>query len=233
MSYIIDKTFYNDGKSDVREWITVKGVHVPIKDGETKEQAVKNFIDKKDKNQESLGSRLKGKLTKKISAQDAHSFISRFGSTGGGSGYSEGESVNAAVARSKGLATAKDIARALKDEGFDISDTDIDDLLSVEEWHHTGKNFDRTNFYDVSDIDEEDVKKLSDLNKKAKKDKKESKKLTSDLDKLSIEDLFDAYIKETGEGGTLDTIKMMFGNKKRDMRRYMTGMIRQKRSENV
>ena len=36
----------NGTKDDV-EWITVKGNHIPVKDGQTKEQAVKEFLEKK------------------------------------------------------------------------------------------------------------------------------------------------------------------------------------------
>ena len=36
----------NGTKDDV-EWITVKGNHIPVKDGQTKEQAVKEFLENK------------------------------------------------------------------------------------------------------------------------------------------------------------------------------------------
>lgn len=38
---------------DIKEWITVKGNHIPIKKGQTKEEAVKSFLDEKKKKDES------------------------------------------------------------------------------------------------------------------------------------------------------------------------------------
>ena len=49
MAYLVDKMFSNDKSDGIREWITVKGVHVPIKEGQTKEEAVKDFVDSKQK----------------------------------------------------------------------------------------------------------------------------------------------------------------------------------------
>lgn len=39
----------NAEKDDELEWITVKGNHIPVKKGQTKEEAVKEFLDKKEK----------------------------------------------------------------------------------------------------------------------------------------------------------------------------------------
>nr|DAG43207.1 MAG TPA: Minor capsid component [Caudoviricetes sp.] len=45
-----------NAKDDV-EWITVKGNHIPIKDGQTKEQAVKEFLEKKGKQSKTNNSK--------------------------------------------------------------------------------------------------------------------------------------------------------------------------------
>lgn len=48
---LMEEENYNESDEEKGEWITVKGSHIFIKDGESKEKAVKDFIAKKEKSE--------------------------------------------------------------------------------------------------------------------------------------------------------------------------------------
>jgi hypothetical protein len=61
-------------KREIERWITVKGVHVPIFEGQTKEEAVKNYISKEEHEKQTQIAKNKEQASKasnkKISSQD-------------------------------------------------------------------------------------------------------------------------------------------------------------------
>ena len=97
---------------------------------------------------------LKKNLTK--TAKRDYSLYQGAGSSGNGLGYSElnQKSVNALNAEADGLASAKDIAKELsKDPRFKgVKESNIASVLKPSEWHHTGKDFAKTNYYDVENL---------------------------------------------------------------------------------
>jgi hypothetical protein len=50
---------------EIKQWITINGVHVPIFEGQSKDEAVKNYIDKKSEG-ESKSSKKKAEVSSKI-----------------------------------------------------------------------------------------------------------------------------------------------------------------------
>lgn len=123
------------------------------------ENSYKNIMPPKETsssnvdNAEDFINNLKNRLKKSYGRDYS---IYQGGNSGAGKGYSQayGKSVNAIEAEENGLATAKDIVRELKkDKRFtNITEKDIIRNLRPSEWHHTGKNFKETNYYDVEDL---------------------------------------------------------------------------------
>ncbi|MBP3545830.1 MAG: hypothetical protein J6K16_01705 [Alphaproteobacteria bacterium] len=156
---------------------------------------------------------IKQSLIKPISAEVRSRAIASFGSSGGGRGYmSTGDSTNAEIARSKGLATASEISKAFKKLGFNISAKIIEQTQDVEEWHHTGKNFKETNFYNVEDFDIDaiyDELKFENYIKKQEQARREKVKALG-FDKLSLEEL----AKMNGLPSEQSLLSMFKGKKK-------------------
>lgn len=90
------------------KWITVKGNHILVEDGQTVEKAISDFIEKK--------------------------------STGG---YSDKNKSNRAIAAE--LSDKDNITNLSKKLG--ISSSELRDTLFTNEWHHTNKNYTKTNYY--------------------------------------------------------------------------------------
>jgi hypothetical protein len=149
-----------------------------------------------------------------------------------GRGYTEqGDSVNAEIARSNGLATAKEISKAFKKQGIDISADAIESSQSPQEWHHIGKDMKETNFFDVEEFDINSLQKEIILEAKQRQRQLSfnDKVKEQGWDKLSGEDLYKEYQKITGEkyGSYEDTLKMFNGNKNKS-RDYLYSFMLQK-----
>ena len=61
---IINKFNNVNNDDDIKEWITVKGNHIPIKEGETKKEAVEKFINKKWTKKEEVPRTIKKTIEK-------------------------------------------------------------------------------------------------------------------------------------------------------------------------
>lgn len=68
--------------------------------------------------------------------------------------WSEGKSNNAVIAEESGLMTASRLAKwASRWKRFrGCTASDIKEILSPSEWHHTSKFFNRTNYYNPLDL---------------------------------------------------------------------------------
>jgi hypothetical protein len=137
-----------------------------------------------------------------------------------GRGYTEqGDSVNAEIAKSNGLATAKEISKAFKKQGIDISADAIETSQSPQEWHHIGKDMKEINFFDVEEFDIDSLQKeiMFEAKQKQKQQSFNDKIKEQGWDKLSGEDLYKEYQKITGEkyGSYEDTLKMFNKNNKK------------------
>lgn len=173
---------------------------------------------------------IKKELTKKLSAEAYGKSLKSLYKPGGGSGYLESgkESINAQIARSKGLATAKEISRALKKAGYNVDEYDVEELLGVEEYHHIGRNFKKVNFYDIEGLLDNDsdkelirISKLNDKTKETKKKKMEPYKKSSDAE------LFQKYKEVTGDKEvTWDVTRNMFKTRS-EVREYLAAIISQ------
>ena len=173
---------------------------------------------------------VKQSLIKPISDEVRNRAIAGFYSSGGGRGYtSTGDSTNAEIARSKGLATASEISKAFKKLGFNIPAKIIEQTQDAEEWHHTGKNFKETNFYNVEDFDIDaiyDELKSENYLKKIQQAKREKAKALG-LDKLSLDEL----AKMLGNPSE-QSLLSMFKGKKKAAREYAEGILVQQDEDN-
>lgn len=90
------------------EWITVKGNHIPVKKGQSREDAIEQFIEDK-----------------------------RTGA------YSDRNKSNRSiVAELEGKDNITTLSKKLK-----IPSKELKDTLFTDEWHHTNKNYTKTNYY--------------------------------------------------------------------------------------
>ena len=177
---------------------------------------------------ENLLRDIKKTLTKPVSSEVLSKTISTFNKTQGGRGYTEtGDSVQAEIARSQGLATAQEISKAFKNKGINISISTIENSQVADEWHHIGKNMKKTNFYDVENFD------IDELLQEQKQEirEKERDKLFKDnvkklgLDKLKDDDLYKKYQEATGEKyGSFDSTVRMFDSR-RKAKNYLYSFI--------
>jgi hypothetical protein len=95
-------------KKEPKEWITVKGNHIPIYEGQTKEDAIQDFLENKQ--------------------------------TGG---YSERNKSNRSIAAElEGKSNISELAKKLG-----VKSSEINGVLYTDEWHHTNKNFKKTEYY--------------------------------------------------------------------------------------
>lgn len=150
---------------------------------------------------------IKKRLTKELSSEALSKRLSSGGRAGSGYLESGGESVNASIARSQGLGTAKDIVRELKKEGYDVKETDLRDFIEPSEWHHTGKSMAKTDFYDIEDIDEDALNKISEYNKKQHNFDELKNKAWAKYEILSEKDLLERYKEATGDYWIPETLK--------------------------
>lgn len=150
---------------------------------------------------------IKKRLIKELSSEALSKRLSSGGKAGSGYLESGGESVNAEIARSQGLGTAKDIVRELKKEGYDVKETDLRDFIEPSEWHHTGKSMAKTDFYDIEDIDEEALNKISEYNKKRHNFDKLKTEAWAKYKNLSEKDLLERYKEATGDYWIPDSFK--------------------------
>lgn len=173
---------------------------------------------------------IKKELTKKLSAEAYGKSLKSLYKPGGGSGYLESgkESINAQIARSKGLATAKEISRALKKAGYNVDEYDVEELLGVEEYHHIGRNFKKVNFYDIEGLlDNDSDKELIRISKLNDKTKETKKKKMEPYKKLSDAELFQKYKEVTGDKEvTWDVTRNMFKTRS-EVREYLAAIISQ------
>lgn len=95
-------------QEEPEEWITVKGNHIPIRKGQSKEDAIQKFIEDKQ--------------------------------TGG---YSEKNKSNRAIAAE--LEEKSNVSQLAKKLG--VKSSDINGVLYTDEWHHTNKNYTKTDYY--------------------------------------------------------------------------------------
>lgn len=177
---------------------------------------------------ENLLRDIKKTLTKPVSSEVLSKTISTFNKTQGGRGYTEtGDSVQAEIARSQGLATAQEISKAFKNKGINISISTIENSQVADEWHHIGKNMKKANFYDVENFD------IDELLQEQKQEirEKERDKLFKDnvkklgLDKLKDDDLYKKYQEATGEKyGSFDSTVRMFDSR-RKAKNYLYSFI--------
>lgn len=150
---------------------------------------------------------IKKRLTKELSSEALSKRLSSSGKAGSGYLESGGESVNAEIARSQGLGTAKDIVRELKKEGYDVEESNLRDFIEPSEWHHTGKSMAKTDFYDIEDIDEEALNKVSEYNKKQHNFDELKNKAWAKYKSLSENDLLERYKEATGDYWIPETLK--------------------------
>ena len=150
---------------------------------------------------------IKKRLTKELSSEALRKRLSSAGKAGSGYLESGEESVNAEIARSQGLGTAKDIVRELKKEGYDVKESDLRDFIEPSEWHHTGKSMAKTDFYDIEDIDEDALNKISEYNKKQHNFDELKNKAWTKYKSLSEKDLLERYKEATGNYWVPETLK--------------------------
>ena len=177
---------------------------------------------------ENLLRDIKKTLTKPVSSAVLSKTISTFNKTQGGRGYTEtGDSVQAEIARSQGLATAQEISKAFKNKGINISISTIENSQVADEWHHIGKNMKKTNFYDVENFD---IDELLQEQKQAIREKERDKLFKDNvkklgLDKLKDDDLYKKYQEATGEKyGSFDSTVRMFDSR-RKAKNYLYSFI--------
>jgi hypothetical protein len=150
---------------------------------------------------------IKKRLTKELSSEALSKRLSSAGKIGSGYLESGGESVNASIARSQGLGTAKDIVRELKKEGYDVEESNLKGFIEPSEWHHVGKSMTKTDFYDIEDIDEDALNEVSEYNKKQHNFDELKNKAWAKYKSLSEKDLLERYKEATGDYWIPETLK--------------------------
>lgn len=161
---LIDETLGNRGGFETVQELEAqaKKEAAPLwEDLNKKGDLAKPAINAMPGDDENLVNIIKNNL-KKTSRRD-YSILQGIGSQGSGRGYSvtNQKSVNAINAEANGLATAEDIAKELRKypEFKGVSAADIRGIMTPQEWHHTGKNFKKTNYYDIETLLDENLGK--------------------------------------------------------------------------
>ena len=179
--------------------------HPRDEDGKFTDGAGGSSGEKSDKSKLDIAG-IKKKLTKELSSEALNKRLNSVGKTGSGYLNSGGESVNASIARSQGLGTAKDIVRELKKAGYDVNETDLRYFIEPSEWHHTGKNMAKTDFYNIENIDEKELNEVSKYNKEKRKFEKMKLKAWQQYQNMSDDDLLKKYEEA---GGDIVVLKML------------------------
>lgn len=173
---------------------------------------------------------IKEKLTQPLNKEAVSLSIASRGSKGLGRGYtSKGESTNAQIARSEGLATADEIAKAIKEKtGVDVRKEDITSSQNVIEKHHTGKTYKETGFYDIEELDVEALNTaVKDRVKLAERDKIRKETIEElELDKLNNEELYKKYQEVYNDKyGSFESTQKTFNWSEKKTREYFEDLI--------
>lgn len=119
----------SDADDDI-DWITVKGNHIPIKSGQSKEDAINSFFESKKNS---------------TASQNLYSDFDPLYEKRGKGYIGSSMSVNMAEAQARNELPATKAAKALG-----VSSKAIKEILSPEAWHHSGSFYNKVNVYNIN-----------------------------------------------------------------------------------
>ena len=171
---LMEEENYNASDEEDGEWITVKGSHIFIKDGESKEKAVKDFIAKKEKSESKERKTPKDRTDEAKEIRDRMSDIEDEMQKERAKGP---QSVSKATSKSKELrAEYEKLSKRLSEiEDEDVHDTEYNRKKEMEIKRY------ESNLEEIEDNIREAKEKLKKLPFAAHKDINNQKQLIKDL----------------------------------------------------